>query len=81
MFTCCEMSVTYLFRVQVLLIIARHMLCEANGLVPNRYSVLDNILELIDSVAGAELPRVGVHREGHCERRDILFYFFFLEKE
>ncbi len=46
---------------------ARHVLCQADGLVPDLDGVEDNVFELVFGVAGAELPRVGVHCEGHLE--------------
>lgn len=59
----------YLLWVQVCNVGARHVLCEADGLVADLDCVLDDILELVFGVAGAELARVGVHCEGHggCE--------------
>ena len=43
------------------------MLGEAHGLVADADGVLDDGLEVVFCVAGAELPRVGVHRKGHGE--------------
>ena len=56
---------TYLFRVEVGEGGARHVLGEADGLVPDLDGVEDDVFELVFGVAGAELPRVGVHCEGH----------------
>lgn len=45
--------------------VPRHMFRQAYCLVPDADGVLDDVFELVDSVAGAELPRVGVHGERH----------------
>lgn len=55
----------HLFWVEILLLVARHVFGEAHGLVAEGDGVVDDVLELVLGVAGAELPRVGVHREGH----------------
>ncbi len=55
----------YLFRVEVGEGGARHVLCQADGLVPDLDGVEDDVFKLVFGVAGAELPRVGVHCEGH----------------
>jgi hypothetical protein len=41
------------------------MLREPNGLVAELDSMLDDVLELVLGMPRAELPGVGVHREGH----------------
>lgn len=41
------------------------MLREPNGLVAELDSMLDDVLELVLGMSRAELPGVGVHREGH----------------
>lgn len=56
---------TYLFGVQVRRIQPGHVFREAHGLVAYADGVLDDGLELVLCVAGAELARVGVHRERH----------------
>ena len=58
---------TNLFRIQIPLLIARHMLRKAHGLIPKRNGMQDNVLELVDGMARAELARVGMHCEGHCD--------------
>ena len=62
----CEIE-AYLFWVQIPLVISGHVLCQGHGLVPDGDGVLDDVLELVLCVAGAELARVGVHRERHGE--------------
>lgn len=55
----------YLFWVEISRVVARHVLGEAYGLISDGYRMLDDVLELVFCVAGAELARVGVHCEGH----------------
>lgn len=54
-----------LLRVEISFLVAGHVLRQGHGLVADGYGVLDDVLELVLGVAGAELARVGVHREGH----------------
>lgn len=56
---------THLLRIQVLLPVPRHVLGQAYRLVADGDGVLDNSLKLVDGVAWAELPGVGVHCECH----------------
>ena len=59
----------YLFRIEVGEVGARHVLGEPDGPVADLDSVQDDVLELVPGVAGAELARVGVHRECHGDGR------------
>lgn len=56
---------THLFRIQVPLLITRHMLRKPDRLVPDGDGMLEDVLELVLCVAWTELPGVGVHSEGH----------------
>lgn len=56
----------YLLGVEVAVVVAGHVLGEGHGLVADGDGMLDDVLELVLRVAGAELARVGVHCEGHC---------------
>lgn len=62
------MSRTYLLRVQIPLLIARHVLRQTHSLEPQLDSAPDDVFELVNRVAGAELARVGMHGEGHGRR-------------
>lgn len=55
----------YLFGVEVLDAVARHVFCETYRLEAEGNGLLDDFLESIFGMAGAELARVGVHCEGH----------------
>lgn len=55
----------YLFGVEVLDAIARHVFCETYRLEAEGNGLLDDFLEGIFCMARAELARVGMHCEGH----------------
>ena len=58
-------GVTHFFGVEVFQGCSRHVLCQTYRLVSDCDGVFDDIFELVLCVAGAELPRVGVHCESH----------------
>lgn len=57
---------TNFFWVEILFRVSRHVLRQPHGLVAKGDGVLDDVFELVLGVAGAELPGMGVHCEGHC---------------
>lgn len=58
-------SNTCLLGIQIPLLIPRHVLRQAHRLETQLDGMLHNVLELVHSVARAELARVGMHGEGH----------------
>lgn len=65
----------YFFRIEVPNLETGHVFRQTHGLVADTNRMLDDSLELVLCVAGAELPRVGVHRERHGELMEMCVYW------
>jgi hypothetical protein len=64
---------THLLGIQIPLLISRHVLRQPHRLEPQLNCMLDNVLELVDGMARAELARVGMHRESHSNEKKQVY--------